>query len=85
MTLSKRYLLASVCSVGSGPKEPEKQGFPPKIYCLTHLRFTPEVCHRKWVGCRKKTAAHGFFCAQATLSSQEIPRERKSVEASLAW
>lgn len=28
MTLSKRYLLAPVCSVGSGPKEPKKPGSP---------------------------------------------------------
>lgn len=84
MTLNKRPLLASVCSVGSGPKEAEKQRIPPKISCLTPLRFTPEVWPRKWVGRRKKTAAYRFFCAQALLSSQEIPRERKSVEASFA-
>lgn len=84
MTLNKRHLLASVCSVGSGLKEPEKQRIPPKISCLTHLRFTPEVWPRKWVGRRKKTAAYRFFYAQALLSSQEIPRERKSVEASFA-
>lgn len=85
MNLNKRHPLASVCSVGSGPKEPEKQRIPPKISCLTHLKFTPEVWPRKWVGRRKKTAAYRFFYAQALLSSQEIPRERKSVETSLAW
>jgi hypothetical protein len=85
MTLSKRYLLVSMCSAGSGPKEPEEQRIPSKISCLTHLRFTPGVWYRKWVGHRKKTAAYRFFYAQALLSSQEIPRERKSVDASLAW
>lgn len=55
------------------------------MYSLTHLRFTQEVWHRKWVGHRKKTAAYRFFSAQALLSSQEIPRERKIMEASMAW
>lgn len=77
---------ASVCSSGSRPEEPEKHRDPPPpmMHCLTHLRFTREAWQKERVGHRKKTAASRSLCAQALLASQEIPRERKIVEASVA-
>lgn len=75
---------ASVCSAGSRSEEPEKQRDSPVMYCLT-LRFTLEAWQREWVGHRKKTAASRFLYTQALPSSQEILRERKIVEASVAW
>lgn len=77
---------ASVCSAGSRSEEPGKQRDPPPMtYCLAHLRFIREAWQRERVSHRKKTAASRFLYAQALLSSQEIPRERKIVEASVAW